>query len=108
MKLSDTRLAAMIARDPVAISYTISGTTVTTTGLLHRGQSQRAKSDDEQGAGRVERQDLRLLLRAVDVAASIPVEGTPITVAAKAYRCAIPEMSPDQSHYIITLMDANG
>ena len=108
MKLSDARLAAMIARDPVAVSYTIGGTTTATTGMLHRGQSQRAKGDDEQGAGKVERQDLRLLVRAVDVAANVPVEGTPITVAAKAYRCAIPEMSPDQSHYIITLMDENG
>ena len=108
MKLSDARLAAMIARDPVAVSYSINGTTTTTTGMLHRGQSQRAKGDDEKDAGRVERQDLRLLVRAVDVAANVPVEGTPITVAAKAYRCAIPEMSPDQSHYIITLMDENG
>ena len=95
MKLSDARLLAMINRDPVAVSYTIGTTTVTTTGMLHRGQSQRAKGDDEQSAGRVERQDLRLLVRAVDVGTFVPVEGTKMTVAGKSYRAAIPEMSPD-------------
>ena len=108
MKLSDTRLAAMIARDPVAVSYTIGGNTVATTGMLHRGQSQRAKGDGEKDAGRVERQDLRVLLRSVDLGTTVPVEGTRITVAGKEYRCAIPELSTDQTHYIVTLMDENG
>lgn len=108
MKLTPERLAAMIRRDPVAVTYTIGSTVVTTTGLLHRGAGQRGKDEDEQAAGSVEQPFLKVLLRVVDITPNIPVEGTVMTVAGKTHRAGAVELASDQSHYVVSLLDENG
>lgn len=108
MKISDRRLAAMIGKDPVAVSYVIEGATYATTGLLHRAGQERARGESEDEAGTTDRQNLRLMLRTADVAAHLPPEGTIITVGGVEYRSNINELASDQSHYIVHLSDENG
>lgn len=108
MKLTPERLAAMIRRDPVAVTYTIGSTVVTTTGLLHRGDGQRGKDDAEESAGTIDREMLKVMVRAADVAAAIPADGMKLNVGGGNYRAGAVELSSDQTHYVIFLLDENG
>jgi len=113
MKFSNDRLAAFIKRDPVAVIFStgdpaMSENTVTTTGLLHRRKQDRSNGNDKLPAGTVAVEKFSVLIRTVDVGVNEPFEGMKITVGGKEYRCAVPELSSDQTHYIISLNDVYG
>jgi hypothetical protein len=108
MILNDRRLARMIARDPVPVAYTVGETEVETTGLLHRMPGKRGKDEKESAAGKVEQENLHVMLMASSIGGNIPVEGTMIVVRGENYRAGLVEASSDMTHYIVALLDPNG
>lgn len=104
MIINDRRLARMIARDPVSVGYTIEQTDISVTGLLHRPIRTRAKDESETDAGKVENENLFVMIIASAIS-HVPVEGTMIAVNGNNYRAGMIELSPDATHYIIELRD---
>lgn len=104
MRINDRRLARMIARDPVPVAYTIKETDISVTGLLHRPLKGRAKDESETEAGKVENDNLFVMVIA-SAMTHVPVEGTMIAVNGNNYRAGMVELSPDLTHYIIELRD---
>lgn len=104
MIINDRRLARMIARDPVPVAYTIEETDISVTGLLHRPLRERAKDESETDAGKVDNDNLYVMIMA-SALSHVPVEGTMIAVNGKNYRAGMIELSSDATHYIVELRD---